>query len=229
MEIDCVPFQKTGFFSKLIGDYLDGNESLKPFYNRFPTLENFKKQLEEKSKNYNASNRKVLTDALIGQNAQITISEKTKKNLKALKEENTFTVVTGHQLNLFTGPLYFLYKIISTIKLCETLKQHHPNHTFVPVYWLASEDHDFDEINFFNFQGKKQQWNRQSGGAVGRMNTRGLDKVYEVLVAQLGISKNAEELEILFKQAYLEHQNLTDATRFLVNNLFVFKIDPSSV
>ncbi|TDA74551.1 bacillithiol biosynthesis BshC, partial [Halomonas marinisediminis] len=74
-------------------------------------------------------------------------SELTQKNIQLLKEENTFTVTTGHQLNLFTGPLYFLYKIVSTINLCEQLKTEFPKQNFVPIYWMATEDHDFEEIN----------------------------------------------------------------------------------
>ena len=220
MEVDCIPYRKTGYFSKLICDYLDENEALKPFYNRFPTLENFTEQLKEKAKNYPLSHRQVLSEALLEQYKGFEISESTLENINSLKLRNTFTITTGHQLNLFTGPLYFLYKIISTINLCGILKEAHPKSTFVPVYWMASEDHDFDEINYFNFQGKKIQWNRTSGGAVGRMDTKGLEEVFEVLSAKLGGSKSANELKGLFKQAYLEQETLAKATRFLANALF---------
>ena len=67
-----------------------------------------------------------------------------------LANKNTFTVTTGHQLNLFTGPLYFLYKIVSAINLAARLKKEFPKDNFVPVYWMATEDHDFEEIQYFN-------------------------------------------------------------------------------
>jgi bacillithiol biosynthesis cysteine-adding enzyme BshC len=220
MEVDCIPFKKTGYFAKLICDYLDEKQDLKPFYNRFPTLENFSAQLEEKSNNYSLVHREVLSSSLLDQYDDLALSKQTEKHIIALKKADSFTIVTGHQLNLFTGPLYFLYKIISTINLCKELKKAHPTKTFVPIYWMASEDHDFDEINFFNFQGKKMQWNRSSGGAVGRMTTEGLDEVFEVLSAKLGTSRNAKELIELFQKAYLEHSTLTDATRYLANALF---------
>ena len=220
MEIDCIPFRKTGYFSKLICDYLDENKDLKPFYNRFPSLKNFSAQLAEKSKNYSIGNRQVLFDALMRQYGNVELSEKTRNHIVSLKGMDTFTIVTGHQLNLFTGPLYFLYKIISTINLCEELKTTFPDKEFVPIYWMASEDHDFDEINYFNYQGKKIQWNRPMGGAVGRMDTEGLQEVSDVLSAKWGTSKNAKQLKQLFETAYLENNTLTEATRYLANALF---------
>ncbi len=220
MDIDCLPFKQTGYFSDLICDYIDNKESLKPFFNRFPKIENFKDQIEEKSANYPDENRSILYDALQKQYKGISISKKTKENLIQLKEPITFTVVTGHQLNLFTGPLYFLYKIISTINLTIQLKKTYPKFNFVPVYWMATEDHDFDEINYFNFNAKKIQWNRVASGGVGRLSTDGLQKISKAFANELGTGKNAKTLNSLFEKAYVEHANLTSATRFLANELF---------
>jgi len=220
MEVDCIPFRKTGYFSKLICDYLDENKGLKPFYDHFPKLESFEAQIAQKSKNYPNSQREILVQQLKKQYQGFSISEATANSITALAGQNAFTVVTGHQLNLFTGPLYFLYKIVSTINLCKQLSEKYPNHVFVPVYWMATEDHDFDEINYFNFQGKKIQWNRPAGGAVGHMATKGLEEVFEVLSAKLGNSMNAQHLKDLFEEAYLRHTNLAKATRFLANKLF---------
>ena len=220
MEVDCIPFKETGYFSKLICDYLDQRKDLQPFYNRFPLPENFAEQIKEKEANYAFAHRATLVQSLRKQYKGITISEHTEANLTALNAKNTFTVVTGHQLNLFTGPLYFLYKIVSTINLTKELGRLYPDHQFVPVYWMATEDHDFDEINYFNLNGKKVQWNRSASGAVGMLDTKGLDVVFETVSAELGKTGNAESLKALFKQAYLEHSNLTEATRYLVNELF---------
>jgi len=220
MDIDCLPFKQTGYFSDLICDYIDNKESLKPFYNRYPKIENFKDQIEEKSANYPDENRSILYDALQTQYKGISISKKTKENLIQLKEPITFTVVTGHQLNLFTGPLYFLYKIISTINLTIQLKKTYPKFNFVPVYWMATEDHDFDEINYFNFNAKKIQWNREASGGVGRLNTDGLEEISKAFANELGSGKNAKILSDLFEKAYVEHANLSSATRFLANELF---------
>ncbi len=220
MEVDCIAFRKTGYFSELICDYLDGKEELKPFYNRLPKIENFGAQIEEKRANFTPENRKILTDSLMKQYAGVTVSENTVANIKSLNDKNTFTVTTGHQLNLFTGPLYFLYKIISTINLTNQLEQEYSNSSFVPVYWMASEDHDFDEINYFNFKGKKVQWNNKVSGGVGRLSTEGLDALYKVITNEFGETDNANYLKSIFQKAYLEHSTLTEATRYLANELF---------
>ena len=220
MEVACIPFKKTGYFSSLISDYLDENKKLKPLYNRFPKIEEFKAQIEEKSNSYPQTNRKILKQVLQEQYQGVRASKITLSNISSLAQGETFTVVTGHQLNIFTGPLYFLYKIISTINLAKALKKEYPKNNFVPVYWMATEDHDFDEINYFNLHNKKLQWNRDSSGAVGRLDTQGLDALFEAFSKEVGHNTNAENLKDLFKKAYLEHNSLTDATRHLANTLF---------
>jgi len=115
MPTDCISFRDTNYFSSLICDYLDEKQELRSFYNRFPKLENFKLQIEEKKRFVKASSRSVLSKVLKSQYQNTKTSALTIQNIAFLKEENTFTITTGHQLNLFTGPLYFLYKIISTI------------------------------------------------------------------------------------------------------------------
>jgi bacillithiol biosynthesis cysteine-adding enzyme BshC len=220
MPTDCIPFRDTNYFSPLICDYLDEKETLKPFYNRFPKLEQFKMQIEEKQLNFSNKMRQVLVQSLKKQYSNISASQLTQSHLDSLENSNTFTVVTGHQLNLFTGPLYFFYKIISTINLCKELKGAYPENNFVPIYWMASEDHDFAEINFFNFKGKKVQWNREASGAVGDLKLDGLDQVFEAYSSQLPSTSNASELKKIFKEAYTKHADLAQAMRFLVNELF---------
>jgi uncharacterized protein YllA (UPF0747 family) len=215
-----VSFKNTGYFSKIICDYLEKKVAVKNFYTYFPDLNGFKKQIELRSEKNNILDRKVLVQTLKTQYKNISTSSKTKNNIALLEKENTFTITTGHQLNLFTGPLYFLYKIISTINLTNQLKKEFPENNFVPIYWMATEDHDFEEIQYFNFKGKKIKWDRKTGGAVGRLDTKGLEQVFNDFSTKLGTSKNAESIKTLFKRSYLEHNNLADATRFLANELF---------
>jgi bacillithiol synthase len=224
MPTDCISYSETNYFTPLILDYLSQRKELSEFYNRFPEIENFKAQIEEKKKSYDHNIRKDLVEVLNNQYSSLETSDKTMENIALLNSENTFTVVTGHQLNLFTGPLYFLYKIVSTIKLTRKLKEKHPDHDFVPIYWMATEDHDFEEINFFNLHGKKFKWNnadkRAGKTAVGSLSTEGLDEVFKLFSAEIGGGENAEFLKSLFRKAYLEHGNLTDATRYIANELF---------
>ena len=227
MPTNRIPFRETSYFSDFICDYLDQKPELKFLYNRFPKLENFKAQIEEKQNEFGSTvtssgvdKRKVLVEVLKAQYSKLDTSESTRENIEGLRSQKTFTITTGHQLNLFTGPLYFLYKIISTINLTKELKVKYPNYNFVPIYWMASEDHDFEEINYFNFKGKKIQWNSNQTGAVGRFKTEGLEAVFDVISAEFGAGKNAEQLKTWLKQAYINHDNLADATRYLSNALF---------
>jgi len=216
----CIPFRETNYFSSLICDYLDEDKGVKQFYNRYPNIKNFKAQINHKSMSFQEESRIILNKVLLMQYEGHTASKETLLNIEALKKDKTFTITTGHQLNLFTGPLYFLYKIISTINLTKELKQAYPEFNFVPIYWMATEDHDFDEINYFSFHDLKLSWNRETTGAVGRLDTKGLDAVLEAFSNMLGMSPNANYLKELFRNAYLDHENLSEATRYLANELF---------
>jgi bacillithiol biosynthesis cysteine-adding enzyme BshC len=220
MPNDCISYQKSGYFTKLMIDYLDEKPELKQLYNRFPKIENFKQQIEEKQQNFPFEIRPILVAELEKQYSKFEVSESTLNNIKLLNDSNTFTVTTGHQLNLFTGPLYFLYKIVSTINLCKQLKSEYPENNFVPIYWMATEDHDFEEINYFQFKGKIIRWNKTSFGPVGRLSTEGLQKVLDIFSQEIGSFTNAQQLKTIFKNAYINNSNLADATRYLANELF---------
>jgi len=224
MPTDCISYPETNYFTPLILDYLSEKKELREFYNRLPNIENFEAQIDEKKKSYDHSIRKDLIEVLNDQYSKLEISESTRVNIDTLESENTFTVVTGHQLNLFTGPLYFLYKIISTINLTKKLKEKYPENDFVPIYWMATEDHDFEEINFFNLNGKKFKWNnadkRAGRTAVGGLSTEGLDEVFKLFSAEIGGGENADFLKSIFEEGYLKHDNLTDATRSIANEIF---------
>jgi bacillithiol biosynthesis cysteine-adding enzyme BshC len=206
----------TGFFSKTVTDYLSGNESLRPFYKYEPILENFADVIQDKQTNF--QHRDVLVKALEEQYTSngLAIPE----NVKLLANENAFTVTTGHQLCLFTGPLYFLYKIVSVINLAKKLKAQHSNYEFVPVFWMATEDHDFEEINHINLFGEKVVWEQEKGGAVGRLNTATIANALEQIKAKLGDSEQALQLISLLEKAYTEQRDLASATRYLVSELF---------
>jgi len=217
---DRIPYKETGYFSKTACDYLSQAEEISSFYGNFPDIKGFENQIKLKQSSFGSQSRNLLVEVLETQYQNTKISKSTGQNIQSLLEENTFTITTGHQLNLFTGPLYFLYKIFSAINLCEKLNKELPKFNFVPVYWMATEDHDFEEINFFNFNQKKMTWKRSSKGAVGRLSTKGLSQIHDMFAQELGKSKNAVYLANLFNKSYLQHDNLTDATRYLANELF---------
>ena len=218
-DTHCLNYRDTGFFSNLICDYLDQKNELKDFYHRFPTLENFRDQINDKA-SFPVPNRNVLVKQLKTQYSKIESADATLANIEALKNSKTFTVTTGHQLNLFTGPLYFLYKIVSTIKLCRKLGEAYEDYKFVPVYWMASEDHDFDEINYINLYGGRLRWDREASGPVGRFKTDGVGELIDELQEHLGPGTFATEFCELLKEAYVKHKSLAEATRLVVHKLF---------
>ncbi|QQL48698.1 bacillithiol biosynthesis cysteine-adding enzyme BshC [Mucilaginibacter ginkgonis] len=221
MDIQCISYKETGYFSKTVTDYLDNAPALEPFYTYRPNLDGFTQILKDRKV---TANRELLVTVLNEQYDNIKNVDAgaviPHENIDALADENTFTVTTGHQLNIFTGPLYFIYKIVTAIKLASQLGEHFPDKKFVPVYWMATEDHDFAEINYTNIGGKKVQWNLEAAGATGRLDTKTIREALNQYKGVLGIEGHGEELAQLVETAYTKFNALAGATRYLVNALF---------
>ena len=152
----------------------------------------FEQQNALKKQSYTAAQRELLTKVLDEKYKDLSVSEKLKSNLNSLKEANTFTITTGHQLCLMTGPLYFIYKILHVIKLSEDLNNTFPNEHFVPVYWMASEDHDFEEIRSFLLFGQKWTWESNQKGAVGQFDTNDLQPLLQALAEKFQNQADSE-------------------------------------
>ena len=220
MTLTRIPYRNTGYFSSLICDLIEGHPALETLVSGPVSLEGFEKQIQAKQKHYPLSTRKTLVKALKLQYQDLPSTQKVEAQLSLLAKDSTFTVTTGHQLNLFTGPLYFFYKIISTIQLCKQLKQKYAQFDFVPVYWMATEDHDFEEISYFFFQGKKIQWNEQSQGPVGRLSLASLTPLLDVFENLIGDSDRAKEIKAIIASTYRTAANLAEATQKLVHCFF---------
>lgn len=209
MKKHCVELNQTGQFSRFFLDYLNEKEQLKPFYAHSPKIESFRGAIQ--AKNFSDQNRASLVNALRNQYQGLELGEFVETNITSLVNEKTFTVTTGHQLNLFTGPLYFIYKIVSTINLAGKLKSAYPEFHFVPVYWMASEDHDFDEINYFKLDGEKYQWKSDQTGAVGDFE---LEESFKSFLKTVSFASD------FFKEAYSSSKTLVEAVRKYVHFLF---------
>jgi bacillithiol biosynthesis cysteine-adding enzyme BshC len=171
--------------------------------------------------NYHVS-RELLVRTLNDQYKGLEKEPKLAHNIGLLLNENTFTVCTAHQPNLLTGYLYFIYKIVHAIRLADDLNKEFPHKNFVPVYYMGSEDNDLEELGTFRYNGKKFVWDGAGQrGAVGRMQTESLKPLLEELFKQLGPpGPHCQELQKMLENAYLNHETITDATRYLVNELF---------
>lgn len=218
MKKSFIDISNTGFLPEIISDYFKGDEKLQPFYNYPPHISSVKNIIKDVQKT--AYNRNLLAEVLLEQYSHLTDKKFPLAQIGLLRNENTFTVCTGHQLCLFTGPIYFIYKIISTIKLSEEFKKNYPAYNFVPVFWMAGEDHDFDEINHIHLFGKSVAWKNKQEGAAGNFSTEGLDALISEIQDITGSGENARSLLDLFSEAYLRNENLGRATRYLINELF---------
>lgn len=219
LSASFIEYYKTGYFSKIIVDYLSSGKDLKPCYHYNFSLESFHQIIADKSEE--KINRSLLVTVLKEQYNKIRCNDAVTENINSLSDNKTFTVTTGHQLCLFTGPLYFIYKIFSTINLAEQLSRSYPGYRFVPVYWMVSEDHDFEEINHIHLYGKKLKWEGNFKCPSGRIPVDSIEQVINKLEEIIGNNNtNAKSLLNLFRESYLGNPNMANATRYLINELF---------
>ncbi|MEM6377539.1 MAG: bacillithiol biosynthesis cysteine-adding enzyme BshC [Bacteroidota bacterium] len=218
MEILKKPFQEIPQFSSKDIAYATKNAKLKPFYKYPVQIESFPKIIQDKKSDL--INRTVLADTLSAQYQQFGKEEAVLQNIEALRDENTFTIITAHQPSLFTGPLYYILKIVSTIRLTEELNQQYSDFRFVPVFISGSEDHDFEEINHTNLFGKTLEWSNEESGACGMMQTDSLQDVLAELKDILGTSDRATHAYHLIEQAYTQYPTYGQAAQALVYKLF---------
>lgn len=201
-------------------DYLDKHEALAPFYKYSPDEAGIEAAIADRAKH--PVNRQLLVDTLTRQYSDLNQSALVSNNIKALGNDNTYTICTAHQPNLLTGYLYFIYKIAHAIQLANHLNGKHPDKHFVPVYYMGSEDNDLDELGTFRYGGEKYVWDADGQtGAVGRMTTKSLKPLLDKLFRVLGPpGEHTEQLKELLTNAYLQHDTIGKATQYLVNELF---------
>ncbi|HEV3413842.1 MAG TPA: bacillithiol biosynthesis cysteine-adding enzyme BshC [Puia sp.] len=211
---------QTGYFSRIITDYLDQADALKPFYAHPPTAEGLDRSLKARKRQARPVDRSALVNALQAQYASAESVPKVQANIGLLADENTFTVCTAHQPAIFTGHLYFIYKILHTIRLAGSLKTQYPDHNFIPVFWMGSEDADLDELGTIYLGGDTLTWETKQSGAVGRMKTKGLDKLLYRIEGQLSVQPFGPQLIALLKECYLESPDIQTATFRLLHRLF---------
>ena len=190
-------------------------EVFAPFINRVFSIEHFDAQMDEKQ--LSLVHRSVLMESLLLQYTGFDKMDAVKKNILALGEKETYTVTTGHQLSLLTGPLYVVVKILHVIKLCERLRNEYPDNKFVPLFWMASEDHDFEEIQTVEVFGKTFTWESDQLGPVGRFSTKGFEE-FKTEISELFENHPGSEIHELLKK--YKGETLAEASRSLIHELF---------
>lgn len=217
IDIYRIPFEQTLQFSKIDIGYAGLDPKLKDFYAYPPTLEAFQEVLKEREKQ--PVNREALVQEL---RDQYQFLKAENGHFEDLLKENHFTVTTAHQPSLMTGPLYFIYKIFSTIHTARQLNSRYRGYRFHPVFVLGGEDHDFEEINHLTIFGKTIRWEDEKGGqtSVGRMSWNHLSPALEELKGVLGGSDNAEELKAMIDRHFIDGRNYGQCMQSLVIELF---------
>ena len=227
-----IPYRATGLFSNLVNDYMEAKGTAQSFVEYNATLEGYKKAIKQRTSF--PTNRKVLVEVLQNQYTQLekevsgsnTLNNKdsfklVNDNVSLLLKENTFTVTTAHQPNIFTGPLYFLYKIIHAIQLVAELKKQFPTNNFVPVYYMGSEDADLQEVGSYTLAGEAYQWNTKQKGAIGRMKVDyELIQLLQNLEGYWSVKPLGKEALEVLKQAYQKGKTISEATLALVHAYF---------
>ncbi len=214
-----IAYRDTGQFSKIVTDLLDNIAALQSFYNNPATIDGIKKTISERKKF--KTNRALIVHELQKQYATVPNAVKVENNISALLHEDTFTVCTAHQPNIFTGHLYFIYKILHAIRLAEDLKKQIPDCNFVPVYYMGSEDADLSELGEVTINGKKYEWNTDQKGAVGRMKIdKHFIKIIDEIESQLSVEKFGKEIIDLVKESYTFDKTIEQSTFEFVHTLF---------
>jgi bacillithiol synthase len=203
-----IPLEQTRAFSTLLSDYISHNDNITSFIHYASSAEGLKKCLTDAS--FPMERRLVLQDVLMEQYKELQVAPKVTSHLESISAADTFFITTGQQIHLLGGPLYVLYKIASTLQLAAACQQLMPDKHFVPLFWMASEDHDLEEIDHLTIFGKRYQAELKGKGPAGRVSTEGLAEWINSL----------PDIPEVFKKAYAEFGNLSKATHYWLNELF---------
>lgn len=218
MKITSFDFKDIPQFSDTDKAYTLGDQSLRPFYEHDVSLEAFEKVIAQKD--FDQAKREVLVEELEKQYKGVAASTATLENIQKLKQANSYTIITAHQPNLFTGPLYSIYKIISTINLVEKLRKHYPEQEFVPIFWTGGEDHDFEEVNHLNLFGKRLTWEDKQGGSVGQYKLESLRSVLDETKTILGDGEHAKVVAEKLEAFYGNASSYSEAVKHFLNWIF---------
>ena len=219
MKKKSISLNETGLFSKLICDFINSDSKIKPFINSFFSLNTIQSNLSIEH-----DNRDILSSVIKEQYNQTVFlnSEMSfvNANISKLSNKNTYTITTGHQLNVFLNPLFLIYKITSIIAYANYLNNQIKTHHFVPCFWMATDDHDFDEIKTLQLYGQNYDWDVKGKNAVGNLSSDSIVTLLRQIQPLLCTTHHGQELFDIYKYAYTKNHNYADATRSLLIALF---------
>lgn len=218
MKVEKIDYNQVSLLAGRDLAYINEMPTLREFYKYPVQIESFQQIIENKKTD--TVDRKLLFEVIQSQHEGLPSSPVLDENINKLLSENTFTVVTAHQPSLFTGPLYYIFKIISTLNLARRLNEFYPQYHFVPVFISSGEDHDFAEVNHLNIFNRNLAWESGESGPVGWMKTSSLLPLLETLKEILGDSDQARKMYELIYRNYTTYSRYDQATFAFVHELF---------
>ena len=169
--------------------------------------------------------RSLIQQVLKDQYAPVSSSKKTNLYLDQIATDDAYTIITAHQPSLLSGPLYYIFKILSAINLAEKLQERYPDKQIIPMFVIGGEDHDYEEINHLHLFGQKIEWENDGAGSVGNFTTAGLSAVLTQVKEKLGENNAAYGLLEQLEQALPDCKNYGDfsfrVTHLLMDHLGV--------
>jgi bacillithiol biosynthesis cysteine-adding enzyme BshC len=198
VKVECLTFSRIPHTTRLFLDFLSHSPQVQQFYPRSPSFFEWLKQ-ETPGQRYDAARRQRVSDALERQNRNWNASAKTLANIARLRA-GASAVVTGQQVGLFGGPLFSILKALTAVKLAEEATA--AGVDAVPIFWLATTDHDLAEVNHTLLPGPDASLHRLA------TPSRGLDE------APVGTVTFGPEIEPVVQSA-IELLGATPATDFL--------------
>ncbi len=213
---------KTDFYSSNVKK-IDSNSELRQALLNTSTTKEIASSILGNSQ-FNAAYRQGLVDTIKRQYSASAIELKSDsivaKNIESLADSNTLTVTTGQQIHIFLGPFFVVNKILSCCAEALKVKALLPDNQVVPIFWMATEDHDFDEIKSARLYNETYTWDIESEGPVGRLNPESLLPI--VKQARERIDQTAENLAFIdvCDHAYSTCSTFADATRYIIHQLF---------
>jgi bacillithiol biosynthesis cysteine-adding enzyme BshC len=226
LRVETISFDRIPHQTRLFLDYLRDPTALHEFY---PEAVRFHHELPARAPRVLAAHhtdRNALCDALQDMNAAWGAGEETLKNIQRLRDTDCLAVVSGQQAGLFSGPLYTIYKALSAVKLAGCLTQR--NTKAIPVFWIATEDHDFPEVAKAEFIGRDCKLAHvevspdlhREGQPVGRVVIdSSLDGVVDQLLELLPSSEFTSDLEILVRDAWRHGRSYGEAFARMMTSL----------
>jgi bacillithiol biosynthesis cysteine-adding enzyme BshC len=219
MQKSLLPYSQIPQLAKTDVAYATQDPLLSPFYQYRPQLEVFKAVLH--ARRQVSTPRTDLVAALKAQYAHFPDNIFVDRQIESLTSGNTFTVCTAHQPSLLLGPLYFVYKAVTTINLADAVQGlFGPSAHVVPVFVLGSEDHDLEELNHIHLFNKQLRWAPEAHGSIGPISTQTLYPVLEELRQILGDGEHARYIFERIEKAYIRQADFGSATQALLHDLF---------